>query len=51
MKNLLLISTSYRIQDLAEVGFAFGQRVKGFSIERKGKRNKRSMWIYTSWAQ
>ena len=35
MKNLLLISTSYRIQDLVKVGFAFGQRVKGFSIERK----------------
>ena len=43
MKNLLLISTSYRIQDPAEVGFAFGQRVKGFSVERKGKRNKRNI--------
>ncbi|MDG1685286.1 MAG: hypothetical protein P8H63_04545 [Flavobacteriaceae bacterium] len=45
MKNLLLISTSYRIQDLAEVGFAFGQKVEGLSIERKGTRNKRNMRI------
>jgi len=37
MKNLLLISTSYRIQDLVQVGFAFGQRVKWFFVERKGK--------------
>lgn len=36
MKNLLLISTSYRIQDLADVGFAFGQKVEGFSIKQKG---------------
>ena len=33
MKNLQLISTSYRIRDLAEVGFAFGRRIKGFSID------------------
>ena len=36
MKNLLLISTSYRTPDLIQVGFALGQRVKGFSIDRKG---------------
>ena len=35
MKNLQLISTSYRIRDLAEVGFAFGRRIKGFSIDIK----------------
>ena len=40
MKNLLLISTSYRIRDLAEVVFAFGEKVEGFSIERKGKEIK-----------
>ncbi|MGB1902565.1 MAG: hypothetical protein ACPHP0_07750 [Flavobacteriaceae bacterium] len=51
MNNLLLISTSYRTPDLAEFGFAFGQRVIGFSIEQKRIRNKRNMRIYTSWAQ
>lgn len=35
MINLLLISTSYRIRDLIQVDFAFGQRVKWFSIDRK----------------
>ena len=35
MKNLRLISTSYRIRDLAEVGFAFGRRIEGFSIHIK----------------
>ena len=35
MENLLIISTSYRILNLVKVGFAFGQRVKWFYVERK----------------
>jgi hypothetical protein len=35
MENLLLIPTSYQTLNLVKVGFAFGQRVEGFSIERR----------------
>jgi hypothetical protein len=37
MKNLLLISTSYRIPDLIQVGFALGHRVKGFLLSEREK--------------